>query len=177
MAITQIYLHGIISFLLVWQCPIENCSAVSLRQLGRGSKMKSKSFENKFQTKKHVKTNYFSCSDENPTYSINQCTENIIESDKQPRDHRLDRNEFLSFVTLQTQGLISPTSFSKLPVNLVMEFNEIACECTVLDDVSTNCCVGDNAHIAFTMDANSICTRLEGAVGHSCRILRERTYI
>ena len=170
MAFSQIYLHGIISLLLVWQCPIENCTAAPLRQNRPNRDLGTKSKTISFGKKKRI----FVCTDDEPIYSFEQCRDNIEKSDNFPTDLRLNRIEFLDFISLQTQGVISPESFVRLPMNLVMTFNQVACECLSRQGTSKDCCVGDNAQILLSNDAEGICSRLGNAVGESCRILRKR---
>lgn len=175
----QLHLHGIITLFVMWSAPIEHCSADLLRPNPDLNTSRQTS-ETLLRAKIQKKTEEFLCTDESPSYPIDQCIANISKAKQDLGTNELDREGFMNFVALQTRGLISPEKFSQLPINLVMLFNQMACECSTQNNASKDCCVGDNAHIPLTFesgvifDADRICSRLERAVGQSCQILRRK---
>jgi len=172
MTTIQFYFHGIIALLLIWQCPIENCSAASLRQTEdeRDLQAPLDALEASIREKLEMKSSQIKCPATNSIFSIESCIDNVLKSDKYPTDRRLSRQEYMHFISLQTKGIISVENFSDLPMNLVMYFNQVACECSSLSYTSEDCCVGDNAYIPLELDADTMCQKLGRVIGEACEI-------
>lgn len=176
----QIYLHGVMVLLLGWNGPVENCFAASLRPSHEDSLRALEledPYDESFRMKKDKLVDEFICTDESPIFSTERCLENVFKVDKHPIDRRLSRGEFMEFIALQTHGIISPKSFSRLPMSLIMYFNQKACECNTLSGSPEDCCIGDNAYVPLEFDASGICNRLGSVLLQACQIVRRSSSI
>lgn len=172
MTTIQVYFHGIIALLLVWQCPIENCSAATLRSTEnvRSLEESNDPFISSIRQKLDDELSVLRCPSMTSIFSIDSCINNVLESDRYPIDRRLSREEYIHFISLQTHGIISVETFSELPMNLVMYFNQVACECSTFGHTPSDCCVGDNAYIPLELDADTMCNKLGRVIGEACEI-------
>ena len=116
----------------------------------------------------HIDLSIFNVDDVNPYFTnicgkveqiiqyqepnLHQCKNKLDRADED-NDGKINADEFVSFMNMQSKGGIRFDSYQDLPLSYVAFFTTTACECRVEGD--NLCCLDDNAKI----DLNMIQTR------------------
>jgi hypothetical protein len=71
-------------------------------------------------------------------------------------DMKLSSDEYVAFVNIFSGDELEETVFAEMPLRFVLIYNWVACFCSYEPGSSTQCCVGDNAHIALDNSTDSL---------------------
>jgi len=89
----------------------------------------------------HVGTAAFITNDD-----LDKCKADLAIAD-QDNNEDLSPEEFLEFLSLQSNERVGPVSFETAPIRLILVYLTVACNCVFEFGAESGCCSGNNTHV------------------------------